>query len=93
MYDAVIYWEDYFFGQMLQESWDNAQRIFQPRVRTSRNAQLYAQLPEEFTTKEAAMILGKNDNATGQQLSRWVKSGYIERKAQGRYKKLIAQIV
>ena len=54
---------------------------------------LYAQLPEEFTTKEAAMILGKNDNATGQQLSRWVKSGYIERKAQGRYKKLIAQIV
>jgi hypothetical protein len=93
MYDAVIYWEDYFFGQMLQESWDNAKRIFQPRVRTSHNAQLYARLPDTFTTKEAAMVLGKNDNATGQQLSRWVKSGYIERKAQGKYKKLIAQIV
>ena len=93
MYDAVIYWEDYFFGQMLQESWDNAQRIFQPRQRTSRNAQLYAQLPEEFTTKEATMVLGGTENATKTQLSRWVKSGYIERKAQGKYKKLIAQIV
>ena len=93
MYDAVIYWEDYFFGQMLQESWDNAQRIFQPRVRTSRNAQLYAQLPQEFTTKDAVNVLGGTENATAKQLSRWVKSGYIERKAQGRYKKLIAQIV
>ena len=93
MYDAVIYWQDYFFGQMLQESWDNGKRCFQPRQRTSHNAQLYAQLPEEFTTKEAAMVLGKNDNATGQQLSRWVKSGYIERKGQGRYKKLLGQIV
>ena len=93
MYDAVIYWEDYFFGQMLQESWDNAQRIFQPRQRTSRNAQLYAQLPQEFTTKEAVNVLGGTENATAKQLSRWVKSGYIERKGQGRYKKLIAQIV
>ncbi len=93
MYDAVIYWEDYFFGQMLQESWDNAQRIFQPRVRTSRNAQIYGQLPEEFTTKEAAMVLGGTEKAASQQLSRWVKSGYIERKAQGKYKKLIPQIV
>ena len=93
MYDAVIYWEDYFFGQMLQESWDNAQRIFQPRQRTSRNAQLYAQLPGEFTTKEAVNVLGTNENATKTQLSRWVKSGYIERKGQGKYKKVIAQIV
>ncbi len=93
MYDAVIYWEDYFFGQMLQESWDNAQRIFQPRVRTSRNAQLYAQLPDEFTTKEAVNVLGTTENATAKQLARWVKSGYIERKAQGKYKKLIPQIV
>lgn len=93
MYDAVIYWQDYFFGQMLQESWENGKRCFQPRQRTSRNAQLYAQLPQEFTTKEAAMVLDKNDNATGQQLSRWVKSGYVERKGQGKYKKLIAQIV
>ena len=93
MYEAVLYWQDYFFGQMLQESWENGKRCFQPRQRTSRNAQLYAQLPQEFTTKEAAMVLGGTENATAKQLSRWVKSGYVERKGQGRYKKLIAQIV
>ena len=93
MYEAVLYWQDYFFGQMLQESWDNGKRCFQPRQRTSRNAQLYAQLPQEFTTKEAAMVLGGTENATAKQLSRWVKSGYVERKGQGKYKKLIAQIV
>ena len=93
MYEAVLYWQDYFFGQMLQESWDNGKRCFQPRQRTSRNAQLYAQLPAEFTTKEAVRMIGTTDHAVTQQLSRWVKSGYIERKAQGRYKKLIEQIV
>ena len=93
MYEAVLYWQDYFFGQMLQESWDNGKRCFQPRQRTSRNAQLYAQLPAEFTTKEAVRMIGTTDHAVTQQLSRWVKSGYIERKGQGRYKKVIAQIV
>ena len=93
MYDAVIYWQDYFFGQMLQESWENGKRCFQPRQRTSRNAQLYAQLPTEFTTKDAVNVLGGTENATAKQLSRWVKSGYVERKEQGKYKKLIAQIV
>ena len=93
MYDAVVYWQDYFFGQMLLESWENGKHNFQPRQRTSRNAQLYAGLPDEFTTKQAATVLGTNESATGQQLSRWVQSGYIERVAQGKYKKLLAQIV
>ena len=93
MYEAVLYWQDYFFGQMLLESWENGKRCFQPRQRTSRNAQLYAQLPGEFTTKEAVNVLGGTEKAASQQLSRWVKSGYIERKGQGKYKKLIAQIV
>ena len=93
MYDAVLYWQDYFFGQMLLESWENGKHNFQPRQKTSRNAQLYAGLPDEFTTKQAAAVLATNDKAASQQLSRWVQSGYIVRVAQGKYKKLLAQIV
>ena len=93
MYDAVLYWQDYFFGQMLLESWENGKRNFQPRQRTSRNAQLYAQLADEFTTKQAENILGGTAKAASQQLSRWVQAGYIERKAQGKYRKLINQII
>jgi len=93
MYDAVVYWQDYFFGQMLQDSWENAKRSFQPRQRTSRNAQLYAGLPEEFTGQEAVKILNSNQKAVNMQLSRWVQSGYIVRIAQGKYKKLLNQII
>ena len=54
---------------------------------------MYAQLPEEFTTKETVGILGINEKAASQQISRWVQSGYIVRIAQGKYKKLITQII
>ena len=93
MYDAVVYWQDYFFGQMLQDSWENAKRSFQPRQRTSRNAQLYAALPEEFSTQEAIKILNSNQKAVNMQLSRWIQSGYIVRIAQGKYKKILTQII
>ena len=39
------------------------------------------------------MVLGGTEKAASQQLSRWKNSGFIERVAQGQYKKLIAQIV
>ena len=32
---AVLYWQDYFFGRQLQESWDNAKRDMKPRVRNT----------------------------------------------------------
>ena len=38
MYDAVIWFQDYFFGQMLQDSWENARCEYVPRRKNSRNA-------------------------------------------------------
>jgi hypothetical protein len=93
MYDAVVYWQDYFFGQMLQDSWENAKRSFQPRQRTSRNAQLYAALPEEFDKDIVAMAMGISQHAAENQLSRWAQSGYIVRIKKGKYKKLLNQII
>ena len=93
MYDAVVYWQDYFFGQMLQDSWENAKRSFQPRKKTSRNAQMYAQLPEEFTTKGIEQVLDISHHAAENQITRWIQSGYIVRIAQGKYKKLLNQII
>ena len=93
MYDAVVYWQDYFFGQMLQDSWENAKRSFQPRQRTSRNAQLYAALPEEFDKDIVAMAMGISQHAAENQLSRWAQSGYIVRIKKGKYKKILTQII
>ena len=93
MYDAVIWFQDYFFGQMLLDSWENAQREYVPRRKNSRNADAYASLPETFGIKDVMRVLDIEDNPARQQCSRWVTHGFVERLKQGRYRKLLKEIV
>ncbi len=93
MYDAVIWFQDYFFGQMLQDSWDNAEREYVPRRKNSKNADAYRDLPETFTTKDVMSVLDMDDNPARQQCNRWARHGFIERVKQGRYKKIFKEIM
>ena len=89
MYDAVIYFQDHFFGQMLQDSWDNAAREYVPRRRNTKNAEAYMDLPETFTAKDVMKVLDIERNPANQQCNRWLIHGFIERLKQGKYKKII----
>ena len=91
MYDAVIWFQDYFFGQMLQDSWDNAERV--PRRKNSKNADAYRDLPETFTMKDVMAVLDIEDNPARQQCNRWLKHGFVERVKQGKYKKIFKEIM
>ena len=93
MYDAVIYFQDYFFGQMLQDSWDNAEREYVPRRKNSKNADAYRDLPERFTVKDVMAVLDIEQQAALKQCQRWLKHGFVERVKQGRYKKVMKEIV
>ena len=93
MYDAVIWFQDYFFGQMLQDSWDNAEREYVPRRKNSKNADAYSSLPESFTTKEVQQVLDLEIHAASQQCNRWVTHGFIERVKKGKYRKIIGEII
>ena len=93
MYDAVIWFQDYFFGQMLQDSWDNAQREYVPRRKNSKNADAYALLPETFTTKDVMQVLEIETDASTKQCPRWLVHGFVERVKKRRYTKLIQEIV
>ena len=93
IYDAVIYFQDHFFGQMLQDSWDNAAREYVPRKRNSKNAEAYRQLPETFGVKEVMATLDIEDGPARQQCKRWVMHGFVERLKQGKYKKIIKDIM
>ena len=93
MYDSVIWFQDYFFGQMLQDSWDNAEREYIPRRKNSKNADAYASLPDTFTTKDVMALLDIEQNPAHQQCKRWVTHGFVERVKQGRYRKLLREIV
>ena len=93
MYDAVIWFQDYFFGQMLQDSWDNAEREYVPRRKNSKNAEAYRDLPETFTIKDVMGGLDIEQSPANKQCQRWLTHGFIERIKQGKYKKVFKEIM
>lgn len=93
MYDAVIWFQDYFFGQMLQDSWDNAEREYVPRRKNSKNAEAYTSLPETFTTKDVQQLLDLEPDASTKQCQRWQMHGFIERVKKGKYRKIVREII
>ncbi len=93
MYDSVIYFQDYFFGQMLQDSWENAEREYVPRRKNSRNAEAYKDLPDRFTINDVMKVLDIENHAARKQCERWLKHGFVKRPKQGKYEKVIKEIV
>ena len=93
MYDSVIWFQDHFFGQMLQDSWDNAEREYVPRRKNSKNADAYRDLPETFGVKDVMTVLGIEQEAATKQCQRWLTHGFVERLKKGKYKKVIREIV
>ena len=93
LFDSVIYWQDAFFGQMLSDTWENGEKNFTPRVRTTRNSEAYSALPSEFTTDDVAQRLELKTNAAASQIKRWLKAGYVERVKQGWFKKVYDCII
>ena len=92
IYDAVIFWQDYFFGRMLQDTWDDAQRDMKPRVKKSANNLVFDNLPKVFTLKDMTKNSTMSDAAARKQAERWVTDGYIKRKARGQYEKNVNSI-
>ena len=92
IYDAVIYFQDHFFGQMLQDSWENAAREYVPRRRNTKYTDAYRVLPETFTAKEVMATLNIEVDAARKQCQRWTIHGFVERLKQGKYKKIIKDI-
>ena len=93
MFNSVVAWQDAYFGQMLQDSWENADKAFVPRVRRSKNADGYLMLPQEFKNADVQKHLDIDRNAANQQIQRWVKAGYAEKLEGGRYKKVFDFII
>ena len=96
IYEAVIYWQDFFFGSMLQETWDDAQNDVQPRKRSSKANDDFEALPEEFTANDLVNMGCMNLKAAQKRLERWKKSGYIEVLLNSKpvqYKKVVKAIV
>lgn len=83
MYDSVLFWQDYYFGSLLQEAWTSAEQETKPRAvnyyqKRSANADSFSLLPDEFKLEDVIRKLNINENAARSQIVRWQKSGLVE---------------
>ena len=96
IYEAVIYWQDYFFGRMLSDSWQNAELELQQRKRNSQANAEYSSLPQVFHSKDMASTLDITDNTARARIARWLRQGYIVKVGTTRpatYRKVVKDII
>ena len=92
IYDAVIFYQDHFFGQMLQDSWENGAKEFVPRTRHTRTDEDYGRLPEEFTVNDIEQCCSIEHDAAHKRAQRWCHAGYTQRVKKGTYRKVVKTI-
>lgn len=92
IFDAIIYWQDYFFGQMLEDSWQNMANASRPRAKSNRKSrEAYARLPLEFTIEDACKMLNWESSRMSHRAERWCNEGLLEKLGRGKYRKLEKQ--
>ena len=63
------------------------------RRKNSKNAEAYRDLPDTFRVKDVMAVLDIENNPANQQCKRWLTHGFIERIKQGKYKKIIKDLM
>ena len=82
----------WFFGRLVDEALDGVGVTGNVRQNTKRVV-AYAELPDMLTADQVAKALNITAKATYNLLCKWQKTGYIERIAKGKYKKIVKVIV
>ena len=96
IYEAVIYWQDFFFGSMMQETWDDAQHDVKPRKKNSKANNDFEALPEVFEIKDVVRVANLSATSANTRVSRWKDAGYvvpIGNSKPAKYKKMVSAIV
>ena len=96
IYESVIYWQDFFFGNMMQETWDDAQHDVKPRKKNSKANNDFEALPEVFEIKDVVRVANLSATSANTRVSRWKDAGYvvpIGNSKPAKYKKMVSAIV
>ena len=90
IFDTIIYYQDLFFGKMLEEVWENAKSSFVVRrqMRASVNDDMFKTLPDEFTTKDVVKHLSMSYCSANNIAMRWRSKGWVKKTGKGLWKKI-----
>ena len=89
MFEVLYACEEYLFGQMWQDFYDNEERDNQPRIMYDKTNEYFQSLPSEFTTQNVMEIWGYTSNATASsRIKEFINSGKVKKLRHGHFQKL-----
>ena len=86
--DYIFESQLYYFGKLVSDSLEGAQRVGQV-MRLTKNMEAFNSLPKEFTVQDVSKALDCQVKRSANLCSDWYKQGVIERIDRGKYRKLI----
>ncbi len=81
--------QHFFFGEMARIYFEDQNKMFVPRKRTTRYQECYRKLPDEFTSKQFVEVFECTDNAATRAIGRLQKEGAIKKMKYMHYKKVL----
>ena len=79
--------QHFFFGEMAHIYFEDQNKVFVPRKRTTRYQECYRKLPDQFTTKQFMEVFGCSQPTASKAISRFLNEAVVEQSSYGHYKK------
>jgi hypothetical protein len=93
MFEVLYACEDYLFGQMWQEHFENEERDIMPRNTYDKTNEYFQSLPTEFTTQNVMDNWNYSSKATASaRIKTFLKAGAVKKLSHGHYQKLVSSI-
>lgn len=89
MFEILFACEDYLFGQMWQEHYENEKNDIQPRITYDKTNEYFQSLPNEFTTQNVMEIWGYSSTTTAStRIKDFIDAGLVKKISRGHFQKL-----
>ena len=84
--------QQFFFGEMAHNYYEDQNKEFVQRRRSTRYDECFRKLPDEFKTQQFMDCFGITQSAASRAISRFQQDGVVERVQYGLYKKLLSEL-
>ena len=84
--------QQFFFGEMAHNYYEDQNKEFVVRRRTTRYDECYRKLPNEFKTQQFVDCFGCSQSAASRSINRFLSDGVIEKVSYGVYRKMTCEL-
>ena len=84
--------QQFFFGEMAHNYYEDQNKEFVVRRRTTRYDECYRKLPNEFKTQQFIDCFGCSQSAASRSINRFLSDGVIEKVSYGVYRKMTCEL-